>query len=144
MPTFAALCGFESPDDFGMLGQVVARVRSPLAEAFFDPEKLTSVGLEPYLRGLAQMRGRNVEWAELAVREAASLPAEEALDFCDRHGVVVRRSGTLDGEAIGYMAIENDGKTVAGFSVYSHNETPGLGGEIEKPWIDSPVRIISR
>ena len=32
-----------------------------------------------YLRGLAQMRGRNVEWAELAVREAASLPAEEAL-----------------------------------------------------------------
>jgi membrane-bound serine protease (ClpP class) len=32
-----------------------------------------------YLRGLAQMRGRNVEWAELAVREAASLPAVEAL-----------------------------------------------------------------
>jgi Na+-transporting NADH:ubiquinone oxidoreductase subunit C len=35
------------------------------------------------------------------------------------------------------MAIENDGKTVAGFSVYSHNETPGLGGEIEKPWFQS-------
>jgi membrane-bound serine protease (ClpP class) len=34
-----------------------------------------------YLRGLAQMRGRNVEWAELAVREAASLPAEEALQL---------------------------------------------------------------
>ncbi|MGE0356931.1 MAG: nodulation protein NfeD [Burkholderiales bacterium] len=32
-----------------------------------------------YLRGLAQMRGRNAEWAEKAVREAASLPAEEAL-----------------------------------------------------------------
>jgi Na+-transporting NADH:ubiquinone oxidoreductase subunit C len=32
------------------------------------------------------------------------------------------------------MAIEDDGQTVAGFSVYSHNETPGLGGEIEKPW----------
>ena len=32
-----------------------------------------------YLRSLAQMRGRNVEWAELAVREAASLPAIEAL-----------------------------------------------------------------
>jgi membrane-bound serine protease (ClpP class) len=32
-----------------------------------------------YIRGLAQMRGRNVEWAERAVREAVSLSAEEAL-----------------------------------------------------------------
>ncbi|MFO7714601.1 FMN-binding protein [Desulfosarcina sp.] len=40
----------------------------------------------------------------------------------------------LWGKIHGYMAIENDGRTVAGFSVYSHNETPGLGGEIEKPW----------
>ncbi|MDX2454343.1 FMN-binding protein [Desulfosarcina sp.] len=40
----------------------------------------------------------------------------------------------LWGKIRGYVAIEKDGKTVAGFSVYSHNETPGLGGEIEKPW----------
>src|SRR3990172_3993145 len=32
-----------------------------------------------YIRGLAQLRGRNVEWAERAVREAVSLPAAEAL-----------------------------------------------------------------
>jgi membrane-bound serine protease (ClpP class) len=32
-----------------------------------------------YLRGLAELRGRNVEWAEAAVREGASLPADEAL-----------------------------------------------------------------
>ena len=31
-----------------------------------------------YIRGLAQLRGRNVEWAERAVREAVSLTAEEA------------------------------------------------------------------
>jgi membrane-bound serine protease (ClpP class) len=31
-----------------------------------------------YIRGLAQLRGRNAEWAEQAVREAVSLPAEEA------------------------------------------------------------------
>ena len=32
-----------------------------------------------YIRGLAQMRGRNADWAERAVREAVSLPAPEAL-----------------------------------------------------------------
>ena len=32
-----------------------------------------------YIRSLAQMRGRNAEWGERAVREAVSLPAEEAL-----------------------------------------------------------------
>jgi membrane-bound serine protease (ClpP class) len=32
-----------------------------------------------YIRGLAQMRGRNAEWAERAVREAVSLSASEAL-----------------------------------------------------------------
>jgi membrane-bound serine protease (ClpP class) len=32
-----------------------------------------------YIRGLAELRGRNVEWAEAAVRDGASLPADEAL-----------------------------------------------------------------
>lgn len=32
-----------------------------------------------YIRGLAQMRGRNADWAEQAVRAAVSIPAEEAL-----------------------------------------------------------------
>ncbi|ABW68342.1 FMN-binding protein [Desulfosudis oleivorans] len=38
------------------------------------------------------------------------------------------------GEIKGYLALADDGKTVSGFTVYQHSETPGLGGEIEKAW----------
>jgi membrane-bound serine protease (ClpP class) len=34
-----------------------------------------------YIRGLAELRGRNVEWAEAAVRDAVSLSAQEAVEL---------------------------------------------------------------
>lgn len=34
-----------------------------------------------YIRGLAELRGRNIEWAEEAVRDASSLSASEALEL---------------------------------------------------------------
>ena len=40
----------------------------------------------------------------------------------------------LWGKIFGYLALNRDGSTVTGFTVYKHSETPGLGGEIEKRW----------
>lgn len=40
----------------------------------------------------------------------------------------------LWGAIHGYLAVENDGSTIRGFTVYQHTETPGLGGEIESRW----------
>ncbi|MFW6080958.1 MAG: NADH:ubiquinone reductase (Na(+)-transporting) subunit C [Desulfosalsimonas sp.] len=48
--------------------------------------------------------------------------------------IIPFESQGLWGKIYGYMALENDGSTVAGFTVYEHSETPGLGGEIEKQW----------
>jgi len=48
--------------------------------------------------------------------------------------VIPVESRGLWGKIKGYMALKADGQTVAGFTVYSHSETPGLGGEIEKAW----------
>ncbi len=33
----------------------------------------------------------------------------------------------------GFMALEGDANTVAGFGFYAHAETPGLGGEVDNP-----------
>ncbi len=49
------------------------------------------------------------------------------------YAVPVESDG-LWGRIYGYLALENDGATVAGFTVFQHSETPGLGGEIEKEW----------
>ena len=34
----------------------------------------------------------------------------------------------------GFFALEPDGITVKGITFYAHKETPGLGGEVDKPW----------
>lgn len=55
-----------------------------------------------YIRGLAQLRGRNVDWAEAAVRDAATLPSRDALDknvidivAIDLHDLLLQVDGHL-------------------------------------------------
>jgi Na+-transporting NADH:ubiquinone oxidoreductase subunit C len=48
--------------------------------------------------------------------------------------IVPINSRGLWGRIQGYLAIDTDGSTISGFTVYKHSETPGLGGEIEKAW----------
>ncbi|MGH6781018.1 MAG: NfeD family protein [Sphingomonadaceae bacterium] len=81
-----------------------------------------------YIRALAEMRGRNADWAEKAVREAASLPANAALkqrviDFetasipallAAIHGRTVTAAGrriTLDTRGLGVTEIRPDWRT---------------------------------
>ncbi len=40
----------------------------------------------------------------------------------------------------GYLALDGDGKTVIGFTIYQHGETPGLGAEAEKPWFGNQFK----
>jgi len=56
-----------------------------------------------YIRGLAQLRGRNAEWAEQAVRQAVSLSADEALK---RHVIDYVASDTRD------LLAQLDGRTL--------------------------------
>lgn len=62
-----------------------------------------------YIRSLAQLRGRNADWAEQAVREAASLAAEEALER-DVIDLVATDLSSLLAQLDGY-AVEVQGRT---------------------------------
>jgi membrane-bound serine protease (ClpP class) len=72
-----------------------------------------------YIRGLAELRGRNVEWAERAVREGASLPAAEALESnvidlvaSDLPELLKAIDGRVVRTGSGEVTLETDGMTL--------------------------------
>jgi membrane-bound serine protease (ClpP class) len=88
-----------------------------------------------YIRSLAEMRGRNADWAESAVREAASLPASEALA---ENVIDVLASSVQD------LLTQIDGRTVAVGETEVTLETEGLVPEAIAPdWRNNVLGVIT-
>ncbi|HEX6929602.1 MAG TPA: nodulation protein NfeD [Gammaproteobacteria bacterium] len=88
-----------------------------------------------YIRGLAEKRGRNADWAERAVREAVSLPAEEAL----KQDVIDVMAPTLPA-----LLAAIDGRTVTTSGGETTIDTSGLAIEYSEPdWRTEFLSIIT-
>jgi membrane-bound serine protease (ClpP class) len=88
-----------------------------------------------YIRGLAALRGRNADWAEATVREAANLPAAEALE----RNVIDLVAADLD-ELLQAL----DGRTIA---VEGGTVTLALAGAtvttVEPGWRDELLAVLT-
>ena len=88
-----------------------------------------------YIRGLAEKRGRNAEWAEKAVREADSITAEKALEL----GVI-----DLIAASIGDLLEQADGRVVEVNDNEVTLETSGLVTErLEPDWRSELLAVIT-
>jgi membrane-bound serine protease (ClpP class) len=88
-----------------------------------------------YIRALADLRGRNADWAEKAVREAASLPAREALE----ENVIDIIAPTLE-----QLLTAADGRTVTINGSKAQLKTAGLRLEhMEPDWRTKFLAVIT-
>ena len=88
-----------------------------------------------YIRSLALMRGRNAEWAEKAVREAASLASEDAL----KEGVIDLLAADLDD-----LLAQLDGRTVTVLDDERSLETEGARTvTIEPDWRSELLAVLT-
>ncbi len=88
-----------------------------------------------YIRGLAKLRNRNEDWAERAVREAASIPSEEALEL----GVI-----DLIADNVGDLLVKIDGMVVELNGRERVMQTTGLVIEqLEPDWRSEMLAVIT-
>ncbi len=88
-----------------------------------------------YIRGLAQMRGRNVAWAEKAVSEAASLSADEAL----KENVIDLVADDVPG-----LLVKLDGREVMVQGTARRLETSGLAVQpIKADWRTEFLAVVT-
>lgn len=113
--------GADSAKDSGVPGDAMTRKQVNDAAAF--------------IRGLAQLRGRNAEWAERAVREAVTLTAEEA-----------RKENVIDVVArdVPDLLAQIDGRTVRLGTVEAQLRTAGVGHQAVPPdWRHRLLSVIA-
>jgi Na+-transporting NADH:ubiquinone oxidoreductase subunit C len=95
-------------------------------------ERIQALYAETIRRVWVDSAGRIVSEAEQSASDLPLYVYEKAGEI-SAYVIPIDTRG-LWGPIHGYMAVEADGSTIRGFTVYQHQETPGLGGEIEKEW----------
>jgi len=110
--------------------------KAPASEAVNNPMQHKMINdAAAYLRSLAQLRGRNAEWAEQAVRNAASLSAEQALE----QGVI-----DMIADDIPQLLSKLDGRTVVTSQGKVTLKTQGMIIEtVERSWRSHLLAVIS-
>lgn len=115
-----------------------ARARRPARDAAAPADAMSAKSVSDaaaYLRSLAQLRGRDVDFAERAVREAASLSAEEAL----ARGVI-----DLIAVDVAELLKKLDGRTVSVLGGERTLATAGLAVErIEPDWRNRVLAVLA-
>lgn len=117
------LTGPGSPSPLPERGKKSERKAQELPSANAMEHKIINDAVA-YIKGLANMRGRNAEWAEKAVREAATLTAEEAV----KHKVI-----DLVATDVGDLLRQLDGRKVTVLNRTITLATSGLLLEQLKP-----------
>jgi membrane-bound serine protease (ClpP class) len=92
-------------------------------------EKVTNDAVA-YIRGIAELRGRNADWAESAVRDAVAVPASQAVELDVVDFVAANLNDVLaqsDGRSVQVVDAEGAPQTVAlktaGAPVYENDTT---------------------
>ena len=91
------------------------------------------------MMGAAKASNVLAESPEAAVSKVRFQPAIGKLYYqVDEKGVTRKLIIPIEGYGLwgtlkGYLALEADGETISGITYYKHQETPGLGGEVDNP-----------
>jgi membrane-bound serine protease (ClpP class) len=121
----------ETPED--QSDESAASKKTPPAGSAMERKAVNDAAA--YLRGLAELRGRDQSFAEAAVRDAASLSAREALE----RGVIDVVADDLDG-----LLEQIDGRTVRVAGVERVLATRGAAVEMVEPdWRNRVLAVLA-